>query len=77
MDISKLRQNPKKLKKLPIMKLFHIIQLIDDQITNYKYVTKNYSPEKHEKYSVSYIKGWTDFKDTVEEEISSRQKEEK
>jgi hypothetical protein len=62
MDIHKLRITPEKLDRLSQAELEYVIQLIDEHTTNYSYAARNYPPERHEKYSVPYLKLWSAFK---------------
>jgi len=69
MNIHKLKKDISKLKKLNKQQLEHVLQLVDIEIDHYNKASRNYDVEKHERFSVPYLKGWNDLRDKILKEI--------
>jgi len=70
-----IRTGIKKLKKLSVPDLNHMIQLCEIDIKNYEIIIENYPPDRIEKYGQPYLKILKQNKSTFENQLKIKKTE--
>jgi len=69
MNIHKLKNNPKKLKKLKTEELLEVFHLSNSELTT---IMEKVSPEELKSHSNEDVKSWEKFVDNISETLDTR-----
>ena len=69
MNIHKLKNNPKKLKKLKTDELLELFHLSNSELTT---IMETVSPEELKSHSNEDVKSWEKFVDNISETLDTR-----